>query len=578
MADNGTRVLLVEDEPTSRRLLQEILEGRGHQVDVCPDGETGWAAFQRYRHPVAVLDWKLPGIDGLELCRRMRRLAGPDETYILFVTGLDRRDALEEAIAAGASDYLVKSALPFEVHPRLAIAERHVVKEEERRRAESEMAREVLQDPVTELASRALFLERLDRAARRAVRSKDHLFAVLAVKPWEYGAAAERLSRESADRLLRDVAHRLEGCVRNVDTAGRLSGDDFAILLDGMSDLSDASRVARRLHEALARPFAVGDDEVVLGGCVGVAISLTGYTASADLLLDALKALQRATEDGPGSTHTHDPVMHARATARVQLETRIQRALSAGEFVLFYQPIVSMETGRAVAFEALLRWNDPDRGLVNAQEFLPVAEESGLTVPLGTWVVRSALAQLAHWRTRTPHAREVGMRVNLSPRQFAQPDVFDHVEAALKENRLTGDDLRLEITEACLMGDPDATQHALERLEGAGVALHLDDFGLGYSSFSHLGRFPIEALKVDRSFVSEMTHSPGNRDVVAIIVRLAHNLGMTVVAEGVETDPQRRLLQDMGCDLAQGFLFSRPLEAHQVPGWLTHIHGQARGA
>lgn len=560
----------MEDEPSSRHLLHEILAARGHTVDACGEAESAWSSFQRHRHPLVVLDWKLPGMDGLELCRRIREAPGADDTFILFVTGLDRRDALERALEAGASDYLAKAALPDQIHVRLAIAERQLARTFEQRDHQEELVRDALHDPLTGLANRSLFLERLDRAARRSERVKTHLFAVLAVNLRGFDRVNGQHGRRAGDRVLVEVARRLEECVRDVDTVGRTEGDEFVILLDGMKDVSDPSRVAERVHRELARPFLLDEEgEATVGTSIGIAVSVSGFKASSDLFLDALQALGRAKEAPAGADQMFDPVVQAKAAARIQLERRLRRALDEGEMVLHYQPIVSLESGAALGVEALVRWNDPERGLVQPEEFVPVAVETGLDIALGRWVLSTALADLAGWHVRVPLPEGFGVGVNFSSRQFAEPGLVDEIEARLAEHGLPAQALNVEVTEDMLMSDAASHGRTLQRLDELGVQLHVDDFGTGYSSMSYLCRFPIDALKIDASFVSRMTRGHSTIEVVRTIVRLGRNLGMTVIAEGVETDGQRELLLELGCDAAQGWLFSRPLAAHQVSGWMS---------
>jgi EAL domain-containing protein (putative c-di-GMP-specific phosphodiesterase class I) len=291
-----------------------------------------------------------------------------------------------------------------------------------------------------------------------------------------------------------------------------------------------------------------------------MAISLTGYQDSEDLVRDAQKALMRAKSEGPGTHQMFDPVMHARAMARVRLEGRIRRAIEEEQLMLHYQPLVSLVDGTLYGFEALVRWNDPDHGLVPPADFIPVAEDTGLTVPLGWWVLRKALGQLREWNDANPKRAPLAMSVNVSSRQFAQPDMVERVQEMLREESIPGSQLHLEITETSLMLDLESTGRTLRQLRDADIQLHVDDFGTGYSSLAYLCRFPIHTLKIDRSFVRQMTYSGENMEVVRTIVQLARNLGHGVIAEGVETEGQLALLQNLGCDLGQGYLISRPLD------------------
>lgn len=560
MADDAFNVLVVEDDPSFRSLVQAIVESRGNRVEAVADAESAWTAFQHTRHPLLVLDVRLPGMDGIEFCRRIRATPDTEDVYILFVTGLEGSGPLGEALEAGASDFLPKAALGDQIEVRLAVADRHVRRALARRRLEEDLARDALHDPVTRLPNRQLFLERLHQTARRSGRRDEHLFAVLIVDLHEFNEINKRHGRDVGDRVLVEVARRLEQCIRGLDSVARLGGDDFAILLDGMKDVSDPTRVAQRVHQAMSLPITLDGRDFKVSDSIGMAISLTGYEDPEDLVVDAQKALIRAKAEGPGTHQMFDPVLHARAVARVRLEGRIRRAIEEEQLVLHYQPLVSLGDGTLHGFEALVRWNDPDQGLVPPADFVPVAEETGLTVPLGWWVLRKALGQVREWNRENPHRKPLAVSVNVSSRQFAEPDVVDRVQQLLGEEGVPGSQLHLEITERSLMLDLESTGRALRRLRDAQVQLHVDDFGTGYSSLSYLCRFPIHALKIDRSFVRQMTYSGENMEVVRTIVQLARNLGHGVIAEGVETEGQLALLQNLGCDLGQGYLISRPLD------------------
>ena len=453
MADESFNALVVEDDPTSSRLIQAILEGRGHQVEAVADAEAGSVAFQRGRHRLLVLDWKLAGMDGVEFCRRVRATPDTEDVYILFITGMEGAEHVAEALDAGASDFLPKTVLDDQIDVRLAIAERHVRRAISRQREVQELARDALHDPLTGLPNRALFLERLHQAARRASRKDGHIFAVLIIDLHDFKEVNRAFSTEVGDATLVEVARRLEGCIRGVDSVAHLGSDDFAILLDGMKDVSDPTRVANRIHQALSSPVRVEKHQVFVGASIGISISLTGYQDPEDLVRDAQKALMRAKTEGPGSYQMFDPVLHARALARVRLEGRIRRALKEDQLMLHYQPLVSLSDGRLYGFEALVRWEDPDHGIVAPDDFVPVAEDTGLIVPLGWWVMNRALGQIREWNEVNSKGPPLAMSVNVSGRQFAQPDMVESVLEILREQSIFGNQLHLEITEASLMLD-----------------------------------------------------------------------------------------------------------------------------
>jgi EAL domain-containing protein (putative c-di-GMP-specific phosphodiesterase class I) len=343
-----------------------------------------------------------------------------------------------------------------------------------------------------------------------------------------------------------------------VDTLARFGGDEFAILITGMVDATDAVRVAQRIQEELSEPFVLDKNSAFATASIGIALSSSGYDRPEDILRDADIAMYRAKENGKARYELFDHGMHARAVSRLQLESDLRQAIENKEFCVYYQPIVSLETGRLAGFEALVRWNHPRRGLVSPADFIPVAEETGLIVPIGQWVLNEACADVRQWQLDSPSHRSLSLSVNLSARQVAQPDLLDQIKEALATSKLNPHCLKLEITESVVMENAEAAVLMFKQLRSLGVQLSIDDFGTGYSSLSYLHRFPLNYLKIDRSFVSRLTTDNDNA-IVRTISTLARNLGMEVIAEGIETEEQHQQLKMLGCEYGQGFLFSRPV-------------------
>jgi diguanylate cyclase (GGDEF)-like protein/PAS domain S-box-containing protein len=432
----------------------------------------------------------------------------------------------------------------------------------DRKRAEEQLLHDAFHDALTGLPNRALFMDHVKMAIQRSRRSGDRLFAALFLDLDRFKIINDSLGHMVGDQLLVGIAHRLEACLRPGDTVARLGGDEFTILLEDLAATDDAIDVARRVQEAVTQPFNIGGHEVFTTASIGIALSNTGYERAEDLLRDADTAMYRAKLEGKKRHVVFDKAMHDRAMELLQIETDLRRAITRKEFFLCYQPIVCLETGKILSFEALVRWRHPERGLVGPGDFIPVAEETGLIIPLGQWVLNEACRQMRDWQRAGVAGEEVTVSVNLSSRQFSQADLIEQVSSALREAGLKPGNLKLEITESMVMENIDTAIDMLMQLRGLGVGLSIDDFGTGYSSLSYLHRFPIDTLKIDRSFVTQMTDNTENAEIVRTIVTLARSLDMEVVAEGVETRDQLRQLGDLGCDYGQGYLFSRPV----VPG------------
>jgi diguanylate cyclase (GGDEF)-like protein len=442
-------------------------------------------------------------------------------------------------------------------------AERALVEREARlRRLEDRFFHEAVHDPLTGLPNRELLLARLRHALRRAPRGPGRV-AVLLLDLDHFERVNDGLGQAAGDRLLMEVAARLLGCLQPGETVARLGGDEFGVLLEDVPSSEEAARTAERLREALARPVALSGREVFLSASVGVACAIPGTGPGApsaeDVLRDGATALHRAKARGRDRHAVYDATLHAEALARLELESSLRRALERGELRVHYQPIVALPSRSTVRLEALLRWEHPSRGLVLPGEFIPVLEETGLIVPTGLWVLEEACRQLVAWRRQGAFGGQpVRVSINVSARQFAQPDLVESVAAVLARTGAPPGGVALELTESVLMEDPAGAERMLHRLRALGVGLHLDDFGTGYSSLRYLQRFPLDMLKIDRSFVSGLGTRSGDGEIVRAIIGLARSLAIEVVAEGIETEAQLGWLQAVDCHYGQGYLFARP--------------------
>lgn len=433
-------------------------------------------------------------------------------------------------------------------------------------------------DPLTGLPNRLLFLERLEWAIKKSKRDKDYLFAVFFLDLDRFKLINDSLGHGIGDQFLVRTAQKLESCLRSTDAVARcekedllarLGGDEFTILLDGIKHVRDATRVAERLQKQLSLPLTVGGHEVFTSASIGIAVSATGYEHAEEILRDADTAMYRAKMLGKSRFELFDPAMREHAVARMTLETDLRKALERNEFLLYYQPIVSLDNGALIGFEALVRWQHPERGLVPPGDFIPVAEETGMILAIGQWVLTEACCQMKAWQAEFPQNPPLLISVNLSGKQFTQLDFIKVVSQTLRESGLDGHCLKLEITESLLMENVEVITAMLMQIKALGVKLGIDDFGTGYSSLSYLHRFPFDTLKVDRSFVSLVGPQGQNSEIVKTIVTLAHNLNFDVIAEGVETAEQLFQLRAFGCELGQGYFFSRPVSAAKASDLLA---------
>jgi diguanylate cyclase (GGDEF)-like protein len=429
---------------------------------------------------------------------------------------------------------------------------------------EDQLRRSALFDVLTGLPNRTLFLDRLSVAVARAQRTDQGDFAVLFLDLDDFKVVNDSLGHAAGDLLLVQVAERIVEHLRTVDTAARFGGDEFLLLLDGPCDLAAATAIAERLQISLAKPFYLPGEEVVVTASVGIAVSDPRYDNAEDVLRDADLAMYSAKSHQKGSRAVFDVAMHSRAVTRMQIEADLRRALERGEFEVHYQPIMNLQSRTLSAFEALLRWRHPVRGLVGPDLFLSVAEECGLMVPIGRWVLAEACRQLAVWQLAGVVDDDVAISVNISNRQFWHDDVFGVVQTCLRDTGLSPHCLALEITEGVVMSNVDEARTMLEALHRLGVALHIDDFGTGYSSLEALHNLPLDVLKIDRSFVARLDTDPRTAELVRTIVAMGANLGLDLIAEGIETIEQRDHLRRLGCTFGQGYLFSKPVPSAQA--------------
>ena len=431
------------------------------------------------------------------------------------------------------------------------------------KQAEEQLMFDALHDSLTGLPNRVLFMDRLKHAINRERRQSEYMFAVLFLDMDRFKVFNDSLGHSSGDQLLIAVSQRLQESLRPGDTVARFGGDEFAILLEDLKYRGEALAIVERIQEKLSMSFNLSGQEVFTSASIGIAFSATGYDQPEHMLRNADIAMYQAKSNGNAQCEIFDAGMYASAVARLQMETDLRQAVKQNEFVLHYQPIVSMRSGRITGLEALVRWRHPVRGLIGPSEFIPIAEETGLIIGLGEWVLKEACRQLKIWDSQFSSGPPLTISVNISSKQLL-PNLLELIKRLLRETAIEPDRLILEITESMIMENAELVAPLLQQLKNLDIKLYIDDFGTGYSSLSYLHHFPVDVLKIDRSFVARVGENGENLEIVRAIASLAHSLDMDVIAEGVETENQLMQLKALECEYVQGYFFSEPLDNKRI--------------
>ncbi|HET6522187.1 MAG TPA: EAL domain-containing protein [Geminicoccaceae bacterium] len=551
------RILLIEDDDGDyvivRDMLEEVCRG-GFTLDRAGTWDEALAAIGGGGHDACVLDDGLGGRSGIELVREA--VARGCRAPIILLTGEASREIDLEAMRAGAADYLVKGEITA---PLLERSIRYAIERHRGERRLSELAR---YDQLTGLANRALFREFLAATLARADRLR-RAVAVMFLDLNRFKAINDTYGHDAGDRLLRQVAGRLRDCVRAGDLVARLGGDEFTVVVDGIMDPEVIAHSGERILRAVREPIKLGAGRrVQVSASIGIAIYPLDADDIDDLTRSADAAMYAAKERGGDTLQFYTMAMRVRASRRLDLERGLRGALERDELRLHYQPQVDLRTGRIAGLEALLRWQHPERGLIGPGEFIHLAEETGLIVPIGEWVLRTACAHVSAWRAAGLSG--FGVAINFSARQLQERDLVGRVGRIIESSGLAPHDFECEVTESSILKNPVAVRTLLQRFGEMGLQVALDDFGTGYSSLNHLRDFPGASIKIDRSFIRNVRTDPDDAAIVRAVIEMAHNLRLRVTAEGVETAGQLAFLCAHGCDAVQGFLFSRPLRSEDV--------------
>ncbi|ACK64902.1 response regulator receiver modulated diguanylate cyclase/phosphodiesterase [Rippkaea orientalis PCC 8801] len=575
-------ILIVDDKPTNLRILSTMLTKQGYKVRAVVSGKMAITAAQNQPPDLILLDIKMPELDGYRVCELLQAEEKTRHIPVIFLSALQDGGDKMKAFQAGGVDYITK---PFQFEEVLARVSTHLALQATRRelrqlnaqleqqvkertaaleKAQQKLSYDALHDPLTGLPNRSLFLERVGRSLQRAQEEKDYSFAVLSLDLDRFKVVNESDGHRVGDRLLVAISRTLETLVGSTDTVARLGGDEFAILLEKIADVNEAIRTTQTIKKQFVSPFQLTEREIFTSPSIGLTFSSPKYKHPEEILRDADIAMARAKQKGRGRYEVFDEEMHTQALKLLNLETDLRRAIENQEFLVYYQPIMALEKTKIVGFEALIRWQHPKKGFISPGEFIPIAEETGLIIPIGQIVLKEACQQLKTWQEKLPKAKNLTISVNLSSQQLKEPEILQHIDHSLNVTGLQPESLKLEITESLLMENADVATTLLRQLKERKIQISLDDFGTGYSSLSYLHRFPVDTLKIDRSFVNCIGKPEENLTIIQSIMALAHNLDMDVVAEGIETEKQLTFLKFLECEFGQGYFFSKPLPSHEV--------------
>ena len=554
------RILVVDDEASIRKALQIGLASEDYEIDLAKDGNSGIQMGQQKVYDILIADLCLPDMTGLDVIKNIK--ATSPTVIPIVITGKGSMQSSLEAIRLEVSDYLEK---PLSLASVKASIARGLERRSRKRRQTEEQARQKLVlDSLTGLPDRSQFMERLALAMTESSRDEDRSLAVLLIDIDRFKSINDTHGHMVGDGVLIELARRIKSCLTANDSAARLNGDTFAVLIADVQ--SDAQMLASAQHyqHTAEQPMVIEGAKVSPVISIGIVIKRNFFNSSDDVLRDAEMALACCKEQGGGQVQVFDKAMLEQAVAALQFENELRLGIQNQEFVLYYQPIIRLDDRQFDGFEALIRWQHPERGLLDPPEFIAKAEELGLINQIGNWVLREVGRQLKTWQASIPGFDKVTVNVNIAVCQFLQPGFTDLLKEILDDNNLAPSNLRLELTESVLMEDSERSIEILESIKAIGIKLAIDDFGTGYSALSYLQQFPLDDLKIGESFVHKLSVNAECYEIVKTIVDLSKKLGLNVVAEGVETEHQLDKVKRLGIDMVQGFYFACPVEKEAV--------------
>ncbi|WP_019500638.1 EAL domain-containing response regulator [Pseudanabaena sp. PCC 6802] len=582
LVNDRVSILVVDDEPTNLDAIEILLSKSGYQLSYAANGHEALNYLAENQPDAILLDVMMPGLDGIEVCHRIKANPHWQHIPVIMVTALSAKEDLADCMEAGADDFISKPVNGIELRSRVRsmlrlgrqykdiqslnqqlqqanheLAELNGILEERVLQRTAQLERMVLYDNLTQLPSRNFLLRQLEQAIQRSLNEPDYQFALVYIDCDRFNLINGSLGYDVGDKLLIAIGDRLSTYSYQGSLLSRLGEDKFCYFLDEVKDLDRARQISKEILQTFSAPFTVEGCDLFISASMGIVMGSSYYRNPSDPLQDASTAACKAKTQGQGGVQVFDRAMHSAAVKRLLLENDLRRAVEAEEFQLYYQPIVDLKTGRISSFEALIRWLHPRMGVISPVEFIPCVEETGLIVPIGLQILKRACKQIQTWQQLGVRDPKIG--VNLSVRQFAHPLLLDELDLLLQETGVLPIHLQLEITESAIMDNAQAAIAIAEQLRFRQIHLSIDDFGTGYSSLSYLNHFPVNSLKIDRSFIRTIGADRKSTEIVQAILTLGHALNMKVVAEGIETAEQHDCLCRLGCDLGQGFFFAKPL-------------------
>ncbi len=545
-------VVLADDDPSIRLMVRHVLESEDFDIIEASDGLEAIKAVEKHHPALILLDAVMPGIDGFTTCQQIKD-KGHTDIPVMMITGLDDDASVERAYEVGAIDFITKPIKWAVLKHRVKSVVAKVI-------AERKVQLLAYRDTLTSLPNRLLFADRLEQAVIRSERSRTSM-ALMLVDIDDFKLVNDSFGHDAGDKLIKAVGELISKSLRRADTIARLGGDEFAVIIEGIEGPDDAISIADNLTTILEHNVRLDDQETYTSASIGIAIFPEDGKDARTLLKNADTAMFRAKENGRHCFQFYKPEMSVSAMERLDLENSLKAAFENDEFIVHYQPVIDIHKNEVVGVEALLRWQHPEKGMIQPADFVNVIEDCGLIVAVGEWLVNSVCSQLRVWREAGMENQNIS--INLSPRQFKEQDLVASFTQAMAENSVEGSSLSVEVTERTLIDNIGEVDSTLRKLRGMGIKIMLDDFGTGYASLAYLKEFPVDVVKIDRAFVTGIPDNEEDSTIVDAIAGLTRGLKLALLAEGVENERQLNVLKSIGCQYAQGFYWSKALPGNE---------------